>query len=72
MRQVFMAVLVLAGVVLLDVIIYFFAGRCLVCYCCRSEFRNTPIDRHHRPWDVAVGEQYRTPPHTSHDGEPGP
>ncbi len=68
MRQVFTAVLVLAGVVLLDVIIYFFSGRCLVCYRCRSEFRDTPIDRHHQPWDLSIGEKYRTTPHSPDAG----
>jgi hypothetical protein len=72
MRQVFTAALVLAGVVLLDVIIYFFSGRCLVCYRCRSEFRDTPIDRHHQPWDLSIGEKYRTAHQNHHAGERGP
>lgn len=59
MQQVFTAMIVLGLVVLLDVIIYFFTKRCLVCYRCRSEFRDTPISRHHRPWDLSIGEKYR-------------
>lgn len=62
MRQVFTAALVLALVVLLDAAIFFFTRRCLVCYRCRSEFRQTPIGRQHRPWDLAIGEKYRLPP----------
>ncbi len=53
------AVLLMAGIVVLDVIIYFFTGRCLVCYRCRSEFRDLPIRKDHPGWDLAIGEKYR-------------
>ncbi|MEX0777250.1 MAG: hypothetical protein WD042_16220 [Phycisphaeraceae bacterium] len=58
-RQVFAAVVVLMVLVLVDAVIYFFAGRCLVCYRCRSEFRQLPIREDHPGWDLAVGEKYR-------------
>ena len=53
------AVLLLAGVVIADVVIHFFTGRCLVCYRCRSEFRDLPIRKDHPGWDLAIGEKYR-------------
>ena len=49
----------LALVVLIDAIIYFFAGRCLVCYRCRTEFRDTPIRADQPGWELATGEKYR-------------
>jgi len=54
-----LAVAVLAAVVLIDVAFFFFTGRCLVCYRCRSEYRNLPIPKDHPGWDLAVGEKYR-------------
>jgi len=49
----------MAAIVVLDVIIFFFTGRCLVCYRCRSEFRDLPIRKDHPGWDLAIGEKYR-------------
>lgn len=60
MRQVWMGLAVLAAVVLIDAVIFLFAGRCLVCYRCRSEFRDIPIGKDHRGWELATGEKYRT------------
>jgi len=52
--------LVLLGLVaVIDAIIFLFAGRCLVCYRCRSEFRQTPIKPDHPGWELATGEKYR-------------
>jgi len=55
------ALSLLVVVVLIDLVVYLFTGRCLVCYRCRSEFRDTPIRRGHPGWDLAVGEKYRQP-----------
>ena len=74
MEQVIAAVSVLAAVVLIDAVIFFFTGKCLVCYRCRSEFRDLPIRPRHPGWELAVGEKYRpnrqpaeTPPPTGHE-----
>jgi hypothetical protein len=56
-----MSMAVLAVVVLIDVVIYFFTGQCLVCYRCRSEFRDVPIGPEHKAWELSIGEKYRRP-----------
>ena len=58
-NEVIWGLVLLALVVLIDAIIYLFAGRCLVCYRCRSEYRNTPIKTDHPGWELATGEKYR-------------
>jgi len=58
-NEVIAGVIVLGVVVLIDAIIYLFAGRCLVCYRCRTEFRSTPIREDHAGWELATGEKYR-------------
>lgn len=50
---------VLASVATVDAIVYPWIKRCLVCYRCRSEFRDLPIGPNHQPWDLAIGEKYR-------------
>jgi hypothetical protein len=59
MRRVLAGIIVLGTVALVDLLIFFFTGRCLVCYRCRSEFRDVPISRDQRGWDLATGEKYR-------------
>ncbi len=72
--QVVLAVGVLIAVALLDCVIYFFTGKCLVCYRCRSEFRQLPIRHSHRGWELATGEKYRqlaaAPPSSPTSGPP--
>lgn len=60
--QVWASLAVLAAMVLLDFVIFFFTGRTLVCYRCRSEFRDLPIRRDHPGWDLSIGEKYRRLP----------
>lgn len=57
--QVIWAMLLLLAAVVVDRVIYVFTGQCLVCYRCRSEFRDLVIDETHEPWDLAIGEKYR-------------
>ena len=54
------ALALLGGMVIIDAIVYLFIRRCLVCYRCRSEFRNVKIRRGHPSWELAIGEKYRT------------
>jgi len=61
-NEVIWGVIVLGLVVLIDAIIYLFAGKCLVCYRCRTEFRGTPIRPDHPAWELATGEKYRHQP----------
>ncbi len=53
------ACVVLGLVVLIDFLIYFFTGKVLVCYHCRSEFRDLPIRDDHAKWELSIGERYR-------------
>lgn len=59
-RRVMWGFIVLGAVATIDAVIYIFAGRCLVCYRCRSEFRDLPIRRDHPTWDLSTGEKYRS------------
>ena len=69
-KQVKWAIALLATIAGLDTLIYFFAGKCLVCYRCRSEFRDLPIRHDHPGWDLAVGEKYRLSQRGDADDEP--
>ena len=57
-RQVVLGLFVLGAVALLDAVIYLFTPRCLVCYRCRSEFRDAPIHPGQTGWELATGEKY--------------
>ena len=59
LRLVRWALLVLAVVLAIDLAIYVFGARMLVCYRCHSEYRRTPIRRDHPSWQTAVAERYR-------------
>ena len=50
---------VLIGLAVIDAVIWFAVGRCLVCYRCRSEFRDVSIPSDQPGWDLAIGEKYR-------------
>jgi hypothetical protein len=53
------AIFVLIFVIVLDVLIYLFKKPALVCYDCRSEFRNMPIATYHHRWEQGLGERYK-------------
>ncbi len=57
--QVALSIMVLAGTVAIDAVILLVTGRCLVCYRCRSEFRDLKIERCYPGWDLSIGEKYR-------------
>jgi hypothetical protein len=45
-----------------DALLYWFVPRLTVCYRCRAEFRDVPINPGHHGFDLAVGEKYRGQP----------
>lgn len=49
----------MTGVLLLDIAILFFARTRLVCYRCRSQYRNLEIAEYHRRWDRATEARLR-------------
>ncbi len=53
------AFVVLGAVAVIDAAIFIFTKRCVVCYRCRSEFRDLPIRRDHPTWELSIGEKYR-------------
>jgi len=59
-RWFYLGVLVLLGAVVIDVILYLLVRTITVCYRCRSEFRDVPINPDHHGYELAVGEKYRT------------
>lgn len=69
--QLKLALGVLVLVALIDLLVFFFTSRCLVCYRCRSEFRDLPIARDHPGWELAVGEKYRQQATSPRAEEPG-
>jgi hypothetical protein len=48
----------MAIVLVLDVAILIFSRRRLVCYRCRSTYRDLPIAPYHRPWDRSVADHH--------------
>ena len=47
---------VAAGV---DTVLYALVPRITVCYRCRAEFRDVPINPKHEGFELAIGEKYR-------------
>ena len=50
---------VLFAAVIVDQVISRFTSRCVVCYRCRSEYRQLEISPEIEAWDLAIGEKYR-------------
>lgn len=55
----YLGALVLLGAVLVDAIIYLFVGQVIVCYRCRAEIRDRPIDPSIGAFDLSTAEKYR-------------
>lgn len=51
------ALLVLAAAV--DAVLYWFVPRITVCYRCRAEYRDHPVNPEHGGFELAVAEKYR-------------
>jgi len=63
-----LALAVFIAVTVVDIAIYLFTPRQLVCYNCRSAFSGLRIRRDHPRWDKSLGEQYPPPAHR-HDAD---
>jgi hypothetical protein len=58
--RTFMAgVWVLVVATAFDALLYLFVGRVTVCYRCRAEFRDLPVNPSHTGFELAVAEKYR-------------
>lgn len=55
------AALVLVAAAAVDALLYLFVPKITVCYRCRAEFRDAPLNPEHEGFELAVAEKYRTP-----------
>lgn len=55
----YLGAILLLVAVLIDAAMYFFVGKVTVCYRCRSEFRDVPINPRHEAFELAIAEKYR-------------
>ena len=58
-QSFYLGVTVLIVAMLIDAVLYWFVPRITVCYKCRREFRDVPINPAHEGFELAVGEKYR-------------
>jgi len=56
----YLGVWILLAAAAIDLVMYFFVPKITVCYKCRAEFRDVPINPEHHGFELAVGEKYRT------------
>ena len=50
---------VLLGAAAIDALLYLVVPKITVCYRCRAEFRDVPINPQHEAFELAVAEKYR-------------
>lgn len=58
-QRFWLGAIVLLAAVVVDAVMYFFVPRITVCYRCRAEFRDRPINPAHEGFELAVAEKYR-------------
>lgn len=58
-RWFYLGVVVLLVAMVIDAVLYAVVPKITVCYKCRSEFRDVPINPEHEGFELAVGEKYR-------------
>ena len=58
-RTFYLGVAVLAAATMIDALLYWFVRRITVCYRCRSEFRDRPLNPEHGAFELSVAEKYR-------------
>jgi hypothetical protein len=56
--------MILLGAVVIDLVLYALVGKVTVCYRCRREFRDAPINPEHEGFELATAEKYRSLPTT--------
>ena len=55
----YLGAIILGVAVVTDALLYFFVPKITVCYRCRAEFRDVPLNPEHGGFELAVGEKYR-------------
>jgi hypothetical protein len=59
-RYFYLGALVLVAAVVVDAVIYLLVGKVTVCYRCRAEFHDVPVNPEHEGFELAIAEKYRT------------
>ena len=60
-QRFYLGAIVLLAAAVLDAALYWFVPKITVCYRCRGEFRDVPINPDHGGYELAVGEKYKQP-----------
>jgi hypothetical protein len=59
-RQLFyLGVMILLAAAVVDAVLYLLVPKITVCYRCRGEFRDVPVNPEHEGFELPVGEKYR-------------
>ena len=58
-QHFYLGVYVLIAAAIIDAALYWFVPKITVCYKCRAEFRDVPVNPQHEGFELAVGEKYR-------------
>jgi hypothetical protein len=60
-QSFYLGATVLLAAALLDALLYAFVPKLTVCYKCRGEFRDAPVNPEHEGFELAIAEKYRRP-----------
>jgi hypothetical protein len=55
----YLGAIVLIVAAIIDALLFAFVPKITVCYRCRKDFRDRPINPEHHGFDLAIGEKYR-------------
>ena len=58
-RWFYVGAIVLVIAAAIDAVMYAFVPKITVCYKCRSEFRDVPLNPEHEGFELATNEKYR-------------
>lgn len=58
-QHFYIGVLVLIAAAMIDAALYWFVPKLTVCYRCRAEFRDVPLNPEHEGFELAIAEKYR-------------
>ena len=59
-QSFYLGIWVLIAAAAIDAMLYALVPRLTVCYRCRREFRDVPINPDHEGFELAIGEKYRS------------
>ncbi len=59
-HRFYLGVWLLVAAAVIDALLYFFVPRITVCYRCRPDFRNLPLNPKHEGFDLSIAEKYRS------------